>query len=231
MKKGILYSILLITFLCSNVVAVPIPIGLSSFSGTETVIGFNTIGSEVLISNQFSASGVIFSGAIYGLTNPGDTSNFPNNGNGVVASNWIYSQTHSIQGSSFSAAFDSPFTKVGFYLEANPGDDALVTVSYSGVSSGSLTFITDSSTAIFVGLEESLGFNNVTMTVAVNDNGFFAIDDFRFEGALNTTPGPAPVPEPSTLLLLSIGVTGLIGLKNGSINKTKPTESGSVTRA
>jgi hypothetical protein len=213
MKKSFLIQVLLIILLCSNVVATPIQIPLSSFSGTETVIDFNTINNAVPINNQYSTEGVIFTGALYGMTNPGDTIFFPNNGNGHIASNWIYPPSGSgIQGSSFTATFDNIFTKVGFYLELN-GDDAFVTVSISGTSSGSLTFSTLSQEAIFVGLEEPLGFDSVTMTVAANETGFFAIDDFRFEGASISPPGPSPVPEPSTLLLLSIGIPALMGLK------------------
>jgi hypothetical protein len=218
MKKSLLFQFLLVIFICSNVVATPIPIPLSSFSGTETVIGFNTIDNAVQISNQFSSDGVIFTGALYGMTNPGDTILFPNNGNGHIASNWIYPPSGSgIQGNSFTATFDNIYNKVGFYLKLN-GDDAFVTVSFSGTSSGSLTFSSLSQEAIFVGLEEPLGFNNVTMTVAVNETGFFAIDDFRFEGASVSPPGPSPVPEPCTLLLLSIGIPALMGLRKNMIH-------------
>ncbi len=64
--------------------------GIINFSGTESVIDFNTIADEELITNQFTASMcVTFSGAIYGMTNSGDVGSFPNSG-GVIASNWLY---------------------------------------------------------------------------------------------------------------------------------------------
>jgi hypothetical protein len=204
-------------FLCANVFAAPIPINLVDFTGSETVISFNSISNETPINNQFSTAGVIFSGALYGLTNPGDTDNFPNSG-GVIASNFISSQQQGVQGNSFTATFDTYYTKVGFYLETNPDDASTVTISYDGISSGSLTFNTTDFNAIFVGLEETIGFNSVTMVVQNTFNGFFAIDDFRFEGTPNTGPGPNPVPEPSTILLLSIGVTGLMGLRKKLIH-------------
>jgi hypothetical protein len=74
-----------------NLQAATSAIGLAGFSGTETVVDFNSIADEELITTQFVGSGVTFSGAIYGMTHAGDIALFPNPG-GVIASNWLYSQ-------------------------------------------------------------------------------------------------------------------------------------------
>src|SRR5207253_6547694 len=86
MRRAIIASLLLIT----SVSAAPVLITLGGFSGSETVINFNGIGNEAAITNQFAGQGVTFSGPVYGMTNPGDLSQFPLNG-GVIASNWRYS--------------------------------------------------------------------------------------------------------------------------------------------
>jgi hypothetical protein len=66
--------------------AIPIAASQAEFSGTETVIDFNAILDTQPITNQYSGFGVTFSGALVGLTFPGDANLF--NGS-TIASNWI----------------------------------------------------------------------------------------------------------------------------------------------
>ena len=44
--------------------AAPIAIGLNAFSGAETVVNFNSIPNEQLITGQYAAQGVTFSSAL-----------------------------------------------------------------------------------------------------------------------------------------------------------------------
>jgi len=63
----------LLTFvLAASAVAAPVSIGLAGFSGSETVVTFNSIGDEVLVDTQFAGLGVTFSGPVFGMTNNGD---------------------------------------------------------------------------------------------------------------------------------------------------------------
>lgn len=173
--------LLLIVFtIPSSLLAAPSAINMSAFSGSETVIDFNSILNEQQITTQYAASGVTFSGALYGMTNPGDLSAFPDNGGGVIASNWIYSGSGN-QGLSFTATFTSIQRRVGFYVRTNSGDNTTIAVSLNGNPQGSILFTT-SAPASFIGVEDPNGFNSVTVTVQNNSNGFIAIDDFRFEG-------------------------------------------------
>src|SRR5436309_6693487 len=62
-----------------------------AFSGSAQLVNFNVIGNEVPITTQYSGQGVTFGGGLFGMTNPGDTTLFPANGGGVIASDWRYS--------------------------------------------------------------------------------------------------------------------------------------------
>jgi hypothetical protein len=192
-----------ISFCAGSALANPGLIGLGDFSNSATVIDFNSIGNEVPITNQYSSGqGVAFSGALYGMTNFGDTALFPANGGGVIASNWLYSRGAN-QGLSFVADFASPVNKVGFYLENWANQTGTLEI-FNGVNSlGSITYNTQGLTAEFVGLENSSLFNRLVFTNTANTNGFYAIDDFRFEST------GSQVPEPATMLLFGAGLAGL----------------------
>ena len=204
-NKTIRLSVALLGLACgltSATWAVPTQINLGGFSGFETVIGFNTIGNEVQINNQFSGQGVTFSGPLYGMTNPGDTQQFPNNGGGVIASNWRYGQ--GAAGYSFNVAFSQTETRVGFYVETNDRDDTTMNVYAGATLLGSLTFNSQIQAAFF-GAEDLAGFNNITISVQRNDNGFIAIDDLRFENRSGTVPDGG-----SSLALLG-GAMAMVG--------------------
>lgn len=90
--------VLAVSAFADSAVALPFQISLADFSGSQTVIDFNTVANEVQVTSQFVADGVVFSDALYGMTNPGDTGQFPGNGGGVIASNWLYSLAVSAHG-------------------------------------------------------------------------------------------------------------------------------------
>lgn len=192
----------------TNVYAAPVSIDIGSFSGFETVIDFNTIADEELITDQFTASmGVTFSGAIYGMTNSGDINQFPNSG-GVIASNWLYS-VGSSQGLSFTADLGGTFTKVGFNVETNSGDNTTIEVLVNSVSGGAVTFDTNIDGSQFIAVEDTDGFDSITVSVQDNNNGFLAIDDLRFEGGLSFDSVPVPSSSLSGLLALIAGMLAL----------------------
>lgn len=200
-------SLFLVFVFTSNLHAVTTSIGLSDFSGSETVIDFNSITNEAQITNEYTGNGVTFSGAIYGMTNSGDIAFFPNNGGGVIASNWLYGG-NGPQGFSFTATFTSNQTKVGFYVETNSGDDTTIEVLLDNDPQGSVVYNTGpADNVIFIGVEEPDGFNSVTVTVQNDVNGFLAIDDFRFE-SMGTPPKAIPTLSEWGMIIMSLMLAG-----------------------
>ena len=183
--------------------AAPTSISQAAFSGAETVIDFNSIADTQSITNQYSAQGVTFSGALVGMTNPGDTNIF--NGS-TIASNWIYAPGPGNTGSSWTAVFGSVQNRVGFLVESNSNDDVTIEAFLGLASLGSVNFPNpNGAPADFIGIEELGGFDRITVTTATNDNGFFAMDNFRFEAS-----NRSQVPEPGSLALLGLGLTGIL---------------------
>lgn len=178
--------------------AAPVSITQAAFSGSETVIDFNAIPNTAPINSQYAGQDVTFGGALVGLTNSGDVNLF--NGS-TIASNWIYGQGS--QGSSWSASFGSVQNRVGFLVETNTRDSVTIEAFLGAVSLGSLVFDNPNNLPVdFIGLAEAGGFDRIVVTTATVDNGFIALDNFRFEDA-----APAnEVPEPASLALFGLGL-------------------------
>ncbi|MBL8219036.1 MAG: PEP-CTERM sorting domain-containing protein [Bryobacterales bacterium] len=190
--------------LAASAVAAPVTIGLAGFSGSETVVTFNSIGDEELVDTQFAGLGVTFSGPVFGMTNSGDTGLYPSDGGGVIASNWRYSGPNLTPGA-LVVSFASTMQRVGFYHSGNQEDDFTVTFFLGNVETGSLLVAQTDSPAEFFGAQDTGGFDRIEITAPVNRNGFFAFDDLRFEGDA--------VPEPSTYALMAMGLCGLAWMR------------------
>jgi hypothetical protein len=198
---------LLATVFAGGLRAQTTPVALfntSGFNGTETTISFNSLANEVQITNQFSGQGVTFSGGIYAMTNSGDTSQFPSNGGGVIASDWKYSLS-SLQSLPITLTFTAIQGQMGFLTEMNTNDVVQITTLLNGVSHGAVSYTSVGLTAVFFGVKDPLGFNSVSITVTGPSNHFLAIDDLRFQA----------IPEPGVTALLAtgLGLTALVGFR------------------
>lgn len=176
----------------------------AAFLPSDTVVTFTGVPDESAVGSSFSASGVTFSGALFGMTNSGDTSLFPSGGGGVIASNWLY-DGGGLQGLSFTADFSSQVNRVGFWLE-NHQNQTMAVQLFNGLTLvGALPFSqTSSLTAEFRGLESATSFNRAVFTNTATSNGFFAIDNFTFGSS-----AVAAVPEPATWAMMLIGFGGM----------------------
>ena len=183
--------------------AIPIALGAGAFQPTDTLVDFNAASNAVAVGALYSGSGVTFSGALVGLTNFGDTNQFPSNGGGVIASNWDYAKGR--LGTSFTATFSSLMTRVGFELENWANQTASVELFTGASSLGTLILANTASLgAEFRGIGDPSGFDKIVFTDTTNTNGFFAIDDLRF-----FTAAAVAVPEPATFTLYGVGLLGL----------------------
>jgi hypothetical protein len=185
----------------SSAYASPITLSEGAFSSSDTVIDFNDISNEGSITNQYSSSGVTFSGALFGLTNPGDTNLFPSHT--TIGTNWLYSQS-SNQGTLLTLSFSSLQSEVGFYLENWETQSLTVSFFKDSTLLGSSVAKTSSLTSEFKGFQDLSGFNKVTLSNSSEVNGYFAIDDLKF-GSTNKNS----VSEPADVALLAIGLLGL----------------------
>ena len=167
----------------------------SVFSGSEQVLGFNTLANLTPITTQFTGQGVTFGAALIASTNSGDTTLFPSNADGVIATNWDGSPALT-----WTITFTAPQIRAGFLVEMNTNDVLQLSPSLGGTSHGSVTYTSAGVTPVFFGVGDAATFDTLTFTVSGPDNHFFAMDNFRFEA----------VPEPPVWLLLGTGL-GAVG--------------------
>jgi len=176
--------------LAGSAFAVPVPISQSAFSGSETVIDFNTVAPFTPITLQYQANGVTFSGGLFaGFPLVGTAQNFA---------------PFSTIVNTITVDFSSTMLRAGFDVLTNNEDDLLVEVwafdNGNLVKNGELLFSTGSSFT-FQGLEDTQGIDRLVMSAVGGGTRGFIMDNFRFE----------PVPEPSSAALLAGGLLLLAG--------------------
>lgn len=187
--------------------SVPIQVGIGAFSGSETVIDFDSLAEDEIVTTQFLSSGVDFSSSshVSGSTAAGGGSEgwfFFSNPGTAVLQNFI---EICLDSPSFCQPviidFTTPHSLIGFDIITNPSTS---TFDVQLVSAGSSTIfsISTSFPESFVGFQDPAGIDRIIITEpSIEGEGAIGIDDLRFEGV---------VPEPSTLLLVGSGLAGVI---------------------
>ena len=192
----------LVSVLAGPAAATPIQIGIGSFSGSATVIDFQSIANGASITNQYAGSGITFSGGLWGNSNPSTAGLIPGS-MGKVATNFVFNcGGGSACGSTLTIDLASTALRVGFDAATNGPDNLVVNVEAFREGVLVSTFTVDTSlSGQFFGFEDSmLGIDRLMLTPTGTGGGALAIDNVRFEGTI------AVVPEPSAALLFPVGL-------------------------
>jgi hypothetical protein len=191
-------------------------IGLDAFSGSETLIDFT--GLDVpRTSNPITVGDLTMDSSVSELTIPamdtfGVWAETPLASGGEYLSNWTTSSTN------MEIQFANPVSRVGMWI--NGGNRATNWTFSAFDSAGSLVgshvFVYSllngyPDPSVFAGVEFDTRFTNLMIVETANNRQFTNIDDIRFEA----------VPEPSTAILLAIGLAG-IGIRGRHCRDPRP---------
>lgn len=164
--------------------ASPIAVGIGAFGGGATVINFNALSDDTLITTQFVGLGLTVSGGLYAdTTNSGFIIGSPS------ASNFVPTSPGPGPYNTIILTFTTPIIRIGMNEISNPGSFNIATLGGTLSYSSSLA-----PPGAFAGYQDLSGFTSVTLTVTGASNNAFGIDNLRFDTA---------VPEPSAGLLLA----------------------------
>jgi hypothetical protein len=175
----------------------PMPVDLSEFSGSETVVDFQ-VPDGVEITTQGSHLGVVFSGGLLGNT---EFEHLIASSGGRVMAN--FDEISDCPCGKITIEFLQPVTRVGFQIVTATDDDLNLVVYQNSGGTEIVTGIEFYTTGAerFVGIEDDDGgIDRIDIDVTNDVNGAFVMDFLRYE--------TASVPEPGVAALLLLGAIG-----------------------
>lgn len=154
-----------------------VPIGVTAFSPTATVIDFDSLTTNTVVRTQYSGLGVVLSS--------------PGGGPGGVVAFLAPGQVLSVA-SSIILTFSANVHRVG----VDYSSESTLHLDLYNASNELIATVANANLTGFLGLEV----NEQVAYAIVHDSGFgFTIDNVRYEN-------PTAVPEPRSLLLAGIGI-------------------------
>lgn len=204
-------------------------IGFEDFSSNATVIDFNDIAPREPITNQFEKKfGVTFSDDFDDVvtifqgdpdfdrkdgtptTINGTMSGANRNLSGIIQ-NPIIAEFSSLQNRVGMVFGTAPTIDTEVQIQAFRGERLLETQPFLSLAGNNLP--EGNLATVFGGIFLENGFDRIEFrsnSEAINFQAF-QVDDFRFERSKVHAPGPGPIPEPATIVLLGAGLLGLAG--------------------
>ncbi len=181
-----------------SLVAVPITTG--DFSANATILDFEELGVNDILTNQFASQGVLFNSA--DVTH--ETESIPFGFNGSASDVATSGSVFLSKGvSTFIITFTEFVDKAGIFVidpsELSPA--STMTAFFQGGGSEVITIPLSAATsdpAPFVGVSNSAGITSLQFTITAGDP--VGYDDLFFESS---------VPEPSSLILLGLSFFGI----------------------
>lgn len=217
---GVLGLILFFTLL-SSAKAGTVVVGIGAFNNSQTIIDFGNVTQDTVLSNQWN--NLSFSANWWGSTYAPNA--YSQNLDGVSAANWRSTDGN---GGNAGVSFASPPQLVGFDIWANFGNVSVDVTNGLGQLQTFQVYAARCDHGFggpppcesFAGFNDPSGISNIFLHDAPANNAW-VLDNLRYQSLATN------VPEPSTGLLLAIGLLGLLGngwsLRNHGVRSHIPT--------
>jgi len=205
------------------------------FSGNETFINFDDLAAGTFFGNEYADKGVVFSTTSIGMSiavpNVGPCT-YPTSYSGLNHFGNFPTNCDKSNGS-LTLNFVNGINRVGFRAASNFSDD--FTIEVSCLSKGYVVGV-ESYTAAgpdsykFVGIESSIQFDQLVITIVDYTNGSIALDDLRFEACVSTESDEQLCPISTQYLFIAKDDCGNTSITKATftIEDTTPPDLGAI---